>query len=142
MGVHGARAALPDKLISLTTYSGGGNALDVLKGVKESIDFAMEDSYGYPSGFFTEMKNIVGEHRVYYGIECDFPKTALSETQARAAAWTSSGAAGVFLWTANRDTSKATSCLDPVNGGPSNHPFDWAYTQSIRRGMMESTVVV
>ena len=101
------------------------------------MDFAQEDSYGGPSHFFEAMKAVFGDddRRVYYGVEADLPITPLSQTERLAAAWNGSGAAGVFLWTANRDTATSTSCLDPVNGGAADHPTDWAYTRSIHRGM-------
>merc|ERR1719436_1593067 len=66
--VKRTRKLLPEALISLTTYGGGGsNLLGVVREVKDVIDFAQEDSYSGPNGFFKEMKNVVGERKVYYG---------------------------------------------------------------------------
>ena len=136
--VQQTRLLLPDTLLSMTMYDGsGGGALGVLRAVKHEIDFAQADGYGGPGEFFGAMKDALGgdRPRVYYGVEADFPKTPLAAVAGLAAAWNSSGAAGIFLWTANRDIATSTSCLDPVRGGATDHPTDWAYTRSIHRGM-------
>lgn len=133
--IRQTRGLLPDSLISVTTYAGAGDALGILRQVHDVIDFAQEDSYQGATSFFVHMKQIVGERKVYYGIEADFPRTSLAEVSNLAASYNASGAAGLFLWVANRDTNISTSCLDPVRGGPTDHPSKWAYTNQMWSAM-------
>jgi len=135
--VRKTRHLMPEALISVTSYAGAGDALGVLHQVQDVIDFAQEDSYGGATSFFSEMQKIVGNRRVYYGIEADGPRTSLASVPGLAANWNASGAAGLFLWVANRDTRVSTSCLDPVHG---DHPVDWAYTSSMWKAMFPSLV--
>lgn len=133
--VQKTRHLMPEALISMTSYAGAGDALGLLQQVHDIIDFAQEDSYGGATPFFSEMQKVVGNHRVYYGIEADYPLTSLASVPSLAANWNKSGAAGLFLWVANRDTRTSTSCLDPVRG---DHPSDWAYTSSMWKAMFPS----
>lgn len=121
-------------MISVTTF-GIPDALNVLKEVRDVIDFAQEDAYSGATSFFREMKGVLGERKVYYGVEVDYPKTPLSEVASLGRDCNSSGAAGLFLWVANRDTNVSTSCLDPVNGGVADHPYTWAYTAAMWSSM-------
>lgn len=133
--VRKTRQLMPEALISVTSYAGAGDALGVLRQVRDAVDFAQEDSYGGATSFFAEMKQIMGSRKVYYGIEADYPLTPLASVPRLAASWNASGAAGLFLWVANRDTRTSTSCLDPVRG---SHPSDWAYTSSMWKAMFPS----